>query len=257
MLTLAPNIDLVFTEAGAPEDRVRAAAEAGFDAVEMWMHTDKDLDALERATKETGVRIVAQLVEPRPQFLADSDETHAAFFEGLDRCLAVARRLDIPRLVIGGGPGVSRIKREPSTAAVIEVFSRVAERVAGSDVTVVIEAVNERVDHPGSFLSHTADSAAVARAVGSPQVGILYDLYHSVAQGEDIDRVIPEYADVIRYVQFADSPGRGEPGSGSIDWAHALGLLQGAGYDGPVGLEFYPQAESALAVRSIQEWVRA
>lgn len=252
MFELAPNIDLVFTEAGSPGDRIRAAARAGFRSVEMWTHSEKNLDEIEAALIETGVSIVAQLAEPRTQFLSDPEPEHEAFFEGLDRCLAAAARLRIPRLVVGGGAGLPRIKREPATATLIEVFSKIAERIQGTDVTVVIEAVNERVDHPGSFLSHTADSAAIARAVGSPQVGILYDLYHSATQGEDVARAIADNVDVIRYVQLADAPGRGEPGSGDLDWAEQLRLLGSAGYDGPIGLEFYPTKDSEAAVRHIQ-----
>lgn len=255
MFDLAPNIDLLFTEAGSPADRIRAAAAAGFSSVEMWTHSDKDLDAIAVALSDTGVRIVAQLAEPRAQFLADTD--HEPFFAGLERCLAAAEQLSIPRLVVGGGAGLPRLKREPSTQALIEIFERIGERVQGTGVTVVIEAVNERVDHPGSFLNRTADSAEIARAVGSPDVGILYDLYHSVAQGEDVSQVVAEYADVIRYVQLADSPGRGEPGSGTIDWPRRLGELATAGYDGPLGLEYYPTQDSAASVRRIQEVVAA
>lgn len=252
MFDLAPNIDLLFIEAGDPADRVRAAARAGFTSVEMWTHSDKDLDALATALDETGLSIAAQLAEPRTQFLSDPDSDHADFFAGLDRCLDAAARLRIPRLVVGGGAGVPRIKRQPATEILIDVFSRIAERVHGTDVTVVIEAVNERVDHPGSFLSHTADSAAIARAVSSEQVGILYDLYHSVTQGEDVTRELTANADVIRYVQLADAPGRGEPGSGSIDWPAQLQALSAAGYDGPLGLEFYPTTITVEAVRLIQ-----
>jgi hydroxypyruvate isomerase len=253
MFDLAPNIDLVFTEAGDPADRIRAASRAGFTSVEMWTHSDKDLDALAAALSETGVQIVAQLAEPRAQFLLDDD--HEPFFAGLNRCLAAADKLSIPRLVIGGGGGVPRFKREPSTQKLVEIFTRIAERVAGTGVTVVIEAVNERVDHPGSFLNRTEDSAFIARAVGSPDVGILYDLYHSAAEGEDVSRAIAENADVIRYVQLADSPGRGEPGSGSIDWPARLAELAAAGYTGPLGLEFVPTKDSAAAVLAIRKLV--
>ena len=55
MYQLSPNIELLFTEAGAHPDRVRAAAAAGFDAVEMWGTSSVDVDALAAALEETGV----------------------------------------------------------------------------------------------------------------------------------------------------------------------------------------------------------
>jgi hydroxypyruvate isomerase len=82
---------------------------------------------------------------------------------------------------------------------------------------------------------------------------VLYDLYHSVAEGEDPAAVLDASADVIDYVQLADVPGRGEPGSGGIDWAASLALLRSAGYAGPIGLEFYPTTDTVDAVARIRD----
>lgn len=251
--TFAPNIDLLFLEAGPAQDRIRAAHDAGFGAVEMWMHSDKDLDAIERALDETGVRILSHLAEPRPQWVGDGNAD--AFLVGLDECLAVGRRLGIPNLVVGGGAGLPRLRRADSLPVVIEGFRRVADRIAGEDVTVVIEAVNTRVDHPGSLLARTVDSATVARGVGSPQIGILYDMYHSISEEEDVSATLAAFGDVIRYVQIADSPGRGEPGSGDQDWVQRLSELEEAGYAGPVGLEFYPTRPTLEAIAHLRSVV--
>ena len=63
MYQLSANIELLFTEAGPDAgDRVRAAAAAGFDAVEMWFSTDKDLDSLAKALADTGVQLTSLLV---------------------------------------------------------------------------------------------------------------------------------------------------------------------------------------------------
>jgi hydroxypyruvate isomerase len=63
--------------------------------------------------------------------------------------------------------------------------------------------------------------------------------------------------ELIKYVQLADAPGRGEPGSGSLDWVERLGILRTSGYDGPIGLEYYPQSPSAESVRRIAELAAA
>ena len=54
------------------------------------------------------------------------------------------------------------------------------------------------------------------------------------------------------YVQIADSPGRGQPGSGAIDWPASLAVLRAAGYAGPIGLEYFPTIESAESLRLIK-----
>ena len=58
-------------------------------------------------------------------------------------------------------------------------------------------------------------------------------------------------------MQLADAPGRGEPGSGELDWADRLGILRTSGYDGPIGLEYYPTQESAASVALIRELAAA
>ncbi len=71
-------------------------------------------------------------------------------------------------------------------------------------------------------------------------MGILFDIYHLAANGDDIDRAIAVYAAKVAHVQIADAPGRGEPGTGKLDLDGYLARLQQAGYAGWVGLEYKP-----------------
>ncbi|GAA3311119.1 TIM barrel protein [Arthrobacter ramosus] len=253
MFQLAPNIDLLFTEAGeSAAERVRAAAAAGFDAVEMWGPAGKDISALKAALEETGVQLMAQLAEPRMQFMIPPRD-HAPFFAGLDAGVEVAHKLGCPRIVVGSGTGFGGRKRQDQLDDLIEIFTRGVAHIEGSGVTLVLEPVNVRVDHPGALLDRTSEAAYIARGVNSPDFGILYDLYHSTVEGEDVAAELANAGELIRYVQIADAPGRGEPGSGSIDWQARLGELRASGYEGPVGLEYYPTIESAKSVKLIQE----
>lgn len=255
MYELAPNIDLLFAEAGdAAADRVRAAAAAGFGAVEMWGPTGKDIPSLKAALDETGVRLTAQLAEPRTQFMIPP-KNHAPFYTGLDAGVQVAQQLGCPRIVVGSGTGFGGRKRQEQLDELIEIYTRAIGQIDGSGITLVLEPVNVRVDHPGALLDRTAEAVYVARGVGSPQFGVLYDLYHSTVEGEDVQAELANAADLIKYVQIADAPGRGEPGSGSIDWNARLAELRASGYTGEIGLEYYPTVSSIQSVKRIQELV--
>ena len=258
MYRLAPNIELLFTEAGDYQDRVRAAAAAGFDAVEMWGPTGvdaptqpKDLPALKAALEETGTTLTAQLAEPRTQFMIPPWD-HSEFYRKLDEGVAIAQDLGCPRIVVGSGTGFGGWKRQVQLDKLVEIYRKAIEQIEGSGIALVLEAVNVRVDHPGSLLDRTAESAYVARGVGSSHFGILYDLYHSTVEGEDVAAALADARDVVQYVQIADAPGRGEPGSGAIDWPAALATLRSSGYDGPIGLEYYPTTESAASTEYIR-----
>ncbi|PLC11700.1 hydroxypyruvate isomerase [Kocuria flava] len=250
MYCLSPNIDLLFTEAGPSHaDRVRAAAAAGFTAVEMWGPSGKDLPALRDALQETGLTLTSQLAEPRMQFMVDPD--HAPFFEGLEQGVEAARLLGTPRLVVGSGVGFPGAKRQGQLDKLIDIFTQGVAHIAGSGVSLVLEPVNTRVDHPGALLDRTAEAVYIARGVGSPDFGILYDLYHSITEGEDVAAELAAAGDTVHYVQLADAPGRAEPGTGEVDWGLRLRQLRDSGYDGPIGLEYYPSVDSAESTRGI------
>lgn len=251
MFQLAPNIELLFTEAGPAGDRVRAAAAAGFDAVEMWGTSDKDVESLAKALSETGVALTSVLAEPRTNFTLPGTDL-GPFFDGLLRGVEHARLLGAPRIVLGSGIGFPGMKRPQNLERLVEVFSEAVDRTRDSGVKLVLEAVNTRVDHPGALLDRTADAVTVARGVDSDSFGILYDLYHSITEGEDPAMELANAAGLVDYVQVADVPGRGEPGSGEVDWTDRLAVLRAAGYDGPVGLEYFPTIESVASAAHIR-----
>jgi hydroxypyruvate isomerase len=249
---LSANIELLFTEAGPDAgDRVRAAAAAGFDAVEMWFSTDKDLESLGKALADTGVALTSLLAGPRTNFTLPGTDL-GPFFAGLNLAVEHAKLLGCPRVVLGSGLGFPGMNRARNLEKLVEVFSQAVERTSGSGVKLILEPVNTRVDHPGALLDRTADAVTVARGVSSNSFGILYDLYHSVTEGEDPARELENAAGFVDYVQIADAPGRGEPGSGGLDWAAQLAIVRACGYDGPIGLEYFPTVESAASVAYIR-----
>ena len=250
---LSANIELLFNEAGPDyADRVRAAAAAGFDAVEMWGTFEKDLDSLGAALRETGVALTSVLAEPRTNFTLPWETDRTPFLDGLARGVDNARLLGSPRIVVGSGIGFPGMKRVQNLQKLIDAYGLAVERIAGSGVTMILEPVNSRVDHPGTLIDRTADAVTVAEAVNDDSFKILYDLYHSVTEGEDPATELATAGELIGYVQFADVVGRGEPGSGTIDWPAALKTLDAAGYVGPIGLEYIPTQATAESVRYIR-----
>jgi hydroxypyruvate isomerase len=249
---LSANIELLFTEAGADAgDRVRAAAAAGFDAVEMWFTTDKDLDSLAKALADTGVQVTSLLSGPRMTYTYPGTDL-APFHQGLDLAVEHARQLGCPRVVLASGMGFPGMSRQKNHQFIAEMFGQALERNSDSGIEFVLEPVNSRVDHPGALTDRTEDAVDVARAVGSDRFGILYDLYHSVTQGEDPATELANAAGLVKYVQIADVPGRHEPGSGGLDWAAQLAVVRASGYDGPIGLEYFPAVPSEQSVQHIR-----
>ena len=146
---------------------------------------------------------------------------HSEFYRKLDEGVEIAHELGTPRIVVGSGTGFGGWKRQTQLDELIEIYQKAIAQIDGSGVTLVLEPVNVRVDHPGSLLDRTSEAVYVARGVDSPFFGVLYDLYHSTVEGEDVAAELANAGDPLKYVQIADHPGRGEPGTGAIDWAGA------------------------------------
>ena len=244
MYQLAPNIELLFTEAGPdPADRIRAAAAAGFDAVEMWGTLTKDVDGLAKVLADTGVSVTTTVAEPYSSFAFPGTDL-AAFFDGLERGVEHARQLGSPRIVVTSGVGFPGANRVENLERLTEAMVAAVERTEGSGVTLIIEAINTSIDHPGALLDNTPDAVRVARAVNSDRFKIVYDHYHSIVNGEDPATELANAAGLVDYVEIAENPGRGGPGTGSIDWPGFLATLRASGYTGPIGLEVFPARSS-------------
>ena len=253
MYQLAPNIELLFTEAGDYHDRVRAAAASGFTAVEMWgptgvdaPSTPKDLPALKAALEETGTQLTAQLAEPRTQFMIPPWD-HSEFFRKLDEGVEIAHFLGTPRMVVGSGTGFGGWKRQVQLDKLIEIYQKAIAQIDGSGITLVLEPVNVRVDHPGSLLDRT-ERGRVRRP--RRRLAVLRRALRPLPldrRGRGCRRRSSRTpASIIKYVQLADAPGRGEPGTGDARLAgHARRCCARSGYDGPIGLEYYPQTASS------------
>lgn len=217
--------------------RIHAAKSAGLDAVEFWRFSNKDVDAVERALRETGLPLSSILCEPIAP-LTDR-AAHERFLEGVKVSLAAAKRLGAPVMIAQAGDEQAGISRAEQHASIVKVLKDAARLLEGSGVILALEPLNDRVDHPGYYLTSTEEGLDIIDEVGRPEIRLLYDIYHAAVMGETIE-VLDGRLDRVVHVHLADAPGRGEPGSGAMDWSDRLDWLEQRGYAGFVGLEYKP-----------------
>ncbi len=243
---ISVNLEYMFHEAGERlEDRMAAAAAAGFRKVEMFTTANRDVASLKQALADTGCQLVSTVTDPRIQLVIEAN--HDAFRDMFAKAAADAAELGCGQIVVPSGSAVPYMKRPVQLAIVAKAIASVVPVAEQHGLTILLEPVNTRMDHPGVLFGMTQDAVAVIEQVNSPRVKLLYDLYHSVTEGEDPGVILPQVAQHVAHVQVADSPGRGEPGSGAIDWPAMLALLTRAGYAGPIGAEFTPSGPDTPA----------
>jgi hydroxypyruvate isomerase len=252
------NLSILFTELPLLE-RPAAAAAAGFTAVELWWPfaepdpPEHELDALRRALVDAGTELVGlnfdagNMAAGDRGLLSRPDES-ARFRINIDAVVDFAGSLGCTTLNALYGntePGVSRaVQRELATENLV-LAARAAARIGA---TVVIEALNSHENPRYPITSsrqalELVDYLRVVHQVGN--VGFLADLYHLARMGESVQRLVEQHATRFGHVQIADVPGRGQPGTGELDWEAVLGALVRHGYRGYVGLEYKPVGPSA------------
>ncbi|MBV1693156.1 MAG: TIM barrel protein [Hyphomicrobiales bacterium] len=252
-LPLSACIETIFrTEEPVFARRIDRCAEHGISRVEFWTWRDKELADIEAALERTGVSVTAFATEPKGRLVDNG--THDEFLAGLKQSIEITKRLRARALIVLAGDTLDRVPREIQTNALVEALRRAAPLAERAGVLLVLEMFNTVKNHPGYFLDRTTDALDIVDAVGSPAVRILFDLYHSAMMGEDMRAVLSGRVHLVGHVHIADTNGRHEPGTGTIDFRTALSVLSGGGYVGPIGLEFWPTgstADSLVACRRV------
>jgi hydroxypyruvate isomerase len=242
-LRLAANLSLLWADRPLAE-RVQRAAAAGFGAVELWWPGHADAERLPELTRAAGVQLAALNFDAGDMPAGDrglvSDPDRSAQFRAnVPVALEVAAASGCRRLNALLGLRVDHLGLESQLQHARESVAWAATQAAADGAWILIEAVNT-YDNGPYLISRTADAAAFVRSVGEPNVRLLYDVFHMQRMEGNLAQTISANIDLIGHVQVADSPGRGEPGTGEINFPFVLEHLARSGYDGYVGCEYRP-----------------
>lgn len=249
------NLSILFTELPLLE-RPAAAAAAGFGAVELWwpwvdspVPEQAELDALRGALNDAGTRLTGlnlyagRLPGPDRGALSVPGAESAKFRANVDVAAGFAESLGCTALNALYGNRVEGVPEAEQDALALENLALAARAADRIGAVVLIEALNAPESPHCPIVSAPRAVEVVDKlnaATGLDNARFLMDLYHLARNGEDLPAVIDTYADRTGHVQIADSPGRGAPGTGDLDFPDLLGRLRGAGYDGWIGLEYKP-----------------
>ncbi|MFT3874166.1 MAG: TIM barrel protein [Nocardioides sp.] len=252
---VAANISMLFGELPFLE-RPRAAAEAGFAAVEFWWPFSRPIPhqletrELAEAIRGAGVRVALMNLDVGPEAGSNGMVSIARhrdqFVANLEAALPVIEQLRVPVVSVPFG-NVDPLSTVPAQRAVaIEGLALAVDAAATVGATVVVEALNN-VANPNVVLSRTSEVAGLLdelRVTTGRRAKVQFDAYHAAMMGEDPLAELVSILPSLGHVQLADHPGRHEPGSGSLDWKALLRLLTESGYDGTVGFEYEPAADT-------------
>ncbi|SFR62869.1 hydroxypyruvate isomerase [Marinobacter daqiaonensis] len=244
MPRFAANLTLLFNEVPF-EQRFAAARHAGFDGVEFLFPYAWPEQQLAGWLREQGQTQVLFNLPPGDweageRGIAALPGRESEFRTGVEDAIRYARVLECRRLNCLAGlraPGVDEARQWETLR---ENVRYAAGRLADEGITLCLEAINSRVDMPGFMLDTSSRVLQLIDEVGADNVRLQYDLYHMQIMEGDLIRTLQRLMPRIGHIQFADNPGRHEPGTGEINFRSIFRVLDEAGYDGWVSAEYRP-----------------
>jgi hydroxypyruvate isomerase len=247
----AVNCSILFTDLPLPE-RPAAAKDAGFDAVEFWwpwpgvpVPSAAQEDAFCQAVEDAGVQLIGLNLYagdmPAGERGVLSDPARATEFrDSVDVTVRIAERTGVRAFNALYGQRLPGVAASEQDRVATQNLAYAARKVGAFGGTLLIEPLARGLN--GAYpLETAADAIAVierARAAGASNVKLLFDAFHLVSNGDDLERAAREHAADIGHVQIADAPGRGRPGTGGIDFTALFALLDEIGYRGRIALEY-------------------
>lgn len=235
------NLSLLFREHALPQ-RAAAARAAGFAGVEVQFPYELPVSGWTQALGAADLPLVLFNV-PAGDLMHGGDGLacvpgrEAQFADALATCADYARVL-APRCInVLAGRVPAGADRARCLSVLCDNLARAVDCLAPLGVTVTVEAIN-RHDMPRFLVDDFATMAAVVAAV--PGTALQYDLYHMARMGEPLLAQLAAHGARFGHVQFADLPGRHQPGSGTLDFPALFAALDGAGYSGWCGAEYIP-----------------
>jgi hydroxypyruvate isomerase len=174
---------------------------------------------------------------------------HDKIVAGLERGIPLAAAAKVPNVItfFGNRRGMPD---EEATANCVEALNRVKKTAEDHGVTVCVELLNSKVDHKDYQGDHSAFGLGVVKAVASPRVKLLYDIYHMQIMEGDLIRTIRDNREHFAHFHTGGVPGRHElDDTQEIQWRTVATAIADMGFQGYFAHEFIPTRDPLTTLR--------
>jgi hydroxypyruvate isomerase len=212
----------------------------GLTAIDL-LHTDEWPTA-----RSAGLVCSMGYASRREQFIENGfndPHNHAMLIEELTGAIPLAAQAGVPNVIamFGNRRGRSETEGIANCAAGLARVAPIAER---HGVTVCVELLNSKVDHPDYQGDHTAFGVAVMEKVGSPRVKLLYDIYHMQIMEGDVIRTISAHRQWIGHFHTGGVPGRHDiDDTQELNYHAVAAAIADSGFQGFIAHEFTAKGE--------------
>jgi hydroxypyruvate isomerase len=262
-------IEPLFPGLNSPE-KIRKIAETGFKAVEFWFW-DYEFDGQNLIPVPKNIDEIAAIISDLDLVVNDivvnsSDgaiggsltniKDKARYLVRLEETIAIAKRLKCNKMITCTGNIQESVSMEDQHEAIIETLSCAAEIAEKEGMILLLEALNSTIDHPGYFLTSSKKGFDIVKQINSPNLKLLFDVYHMQIMEGNLVNTIKNNIDYIGHFHSANLPGRNELYSGEINYRFILEEIGKTGYNGYFGLEYWPVGDSAESLKKSMEFLK-
>lgn len=252
-----PNFSVMIwamNKLGTLEQNLETVAKAGYHQVELVAEFKKwsedDYTRILGRMKSLGIKVDATTGVSHG--FADP-ATGDVFIEELKALIPIAKRLDCKQIIFVSGKRLD-IPQSVQHQACIENLKRAVPLLAAAGLVGVIEPI-DRLENPPIYLDGVTEAFEIVRAVGSPNMLVLYDLYHEQRSQGNLIEKLEKNIDYVGLIHIADVPGRHEPGTGEMNYTNIYKTLARLKYTGTIAMEFYATGDAATALLTAREQV--
>jgi hydroxypyruvate isomerase len=233
-------------------DLCRRANQIGLAAIDLLFPDEWSV------ARDAGLAVSMGYASRREKFIEtgfNNPANHALLLKELELALPLAARGQVANIIAMFGNRISGIDDNAAIANCVTGLARIAPLAVERGVTICLELLNSKVDHPGYQGDHTAFGVAVIQAVNSPRVKLLYDIYHMQIMEGDVIRTIRDNINWIGHFHTGGVPGRHEINDSQELNYHAIAAaMADLNYQGYVAHEFVPTRSDPF--ESLAEAVR-
>lgn len=243
MPQFAANLTMLFNE-DPFLDRFQKAASAGFKAVEFLFPYAYKAEEIKNQLDQNHLELVLHNLpagdwDAGERGIACLPDRVEEFHAGVAKAIEYAQILGVQQLNCLAGKAPSAIDPQILHNTFVSNLQFAAGELRKANLRLLIEPINT-FDIPGFFLSKTKQAIQIIEEVGADNAFVQYDIYHAQRMEGELCNTIEQNLSKIAHIQLADNPGRNEPGSGEINYAHLFQFLDCIGYKGWIGCEYKP-----------------
>lgn len=252
-MKFSANLGFLWTDLELP-DAIRAAKEAGFDAVELHWPYATPPELVRAALDETGMPLLG-LNTDRGDVAGGENGLSALPGREDEAEAAILQAFDYAGITGAGAVHVMAgfARGEDAHETFVRNLRFACERAG--DLTVLIEPLN-RHDAPGYFLETTGQAREIIAEVAHPKLRLMFDCYHVGRNEGDVITRMRELLDIIGHVQFASVPDRGTPDHGELNYKEVFAAISSTGYSAPLGAEYKPAGSTGDSLGWLSEFGR-